>query len=102
MTPAVVKTGEHHDTVEDLIRYAAHAFSRAGVDFRPAKMSRLIRRSYAAGLAQASIHGYLDSAADRLSWGGFELYVNGYADPTGAHAAKNVDNARTQQINTYN
>lgn len=94
-------------TVEELIRYACRRFEQRGIPFPPARMSKLIRKavrtvnSYA---ARRAIDSYLadqenvDSfSADRdndRSWAGFELYVNGYADPTGERAAVNVDNQR--------
>lgn len=79
-------------SVEELLRYAAHRFAAAGAEFRPPRMSRLIR-GVGIHLAKDAIDAYLVKAIDRCdhSWAGFELFVNGYADPTGAHAARNVD-----------
>jgi len=54
-------------------------------------MSRLIRK---AGLqaARGDIDSYLDRVIEARTWAGFELFViGGYADPTGAAAARNVD-----------
>jgi hypothetical protein len=88
----------NHNTVEELLRYAARRFNAAGVGFRPSKMSKLIR-SFAPPMdAKAAIDSYLADKVEAASWAGFELYVLGYADPTGAHAARNVDNERRTVI----
>lgn len=78
-------------SVEELIRYAAHRFAAAGIPFRPPRMSRFIRNLDDITDAKTAIDGYLRDRIESASWAGFELYVNGYADPTGAHAARNVD-----------
>ncbi|WP_339619859.1 hypothetical protein [uncultured Salinibacterium sp.] len=89
-------TTGNHETVEDLTRFAANAFAAAGIEYRPARMSKFIRRIHRAGNeVRAAITRYLDNELDARSWAGFELYaVSGYADPTGARAARNVDRAR--------
>ncbi len=85
-----------YETVEDLIRYAASEFRTVGVDFPPARMSKLIRRevrNHGTARAAAVIDRYLDH--ELVSWADFELYTaRGYADPTGAHAVNNIENAR--------
>lgn len=93
---AFAPTTGNHETVEDLIRYAAHTFDAHGVDYPPAKMSKLIRREQRAGSnVRELIDAYVDRAFRKLSWAGFELFTaSGYADPTGARAAHNVDRAR--------
>lgn len=78
-------------TVEDLIRYAAHRFAAAGFEFRPSRMSRLIRNASRIDIAREAIDAYLFDRLEEMSWSGFELFVNGYADPTGAHAARNLE-----------
>jgi hypothetical protein len=89
-------TTGNHETVEDLTRYAAHTFAAAGVAFRPARMGKLIRSIHrTGGGVRAAINRYLDNGLDARSWAGFELFAaSGYADPTGARAAYNVDRQR--------
>lgn len=89
-------TTGNHETVEELTRFAAQAFAAAGIDYRPARMSKFIRRIHRAGSGvRAAITRYLHNEAEAHSWAGFELYaVTGHADPTGARAAHNVDRAR--------
>jgi hypothetical protein len=87
-------------TVEELIRYAGNRFNAAGVAFQPPRMSRLIRGLADLGNAKQAIDNYLSDRAEAQSWAGFELYVNGgYKDPTGAHAARNVDLQRRAVVN---
>jgi hypothetical protein len=89
-----------HETVEDLIRYAARRFTEAGVEFRPSKMSKLIRNTSRISLAREAIDAYLTDLIDRVgdrSWRGFELFVNGYADPTGAHAVRSLQPGKRWQ-----
>lgn len=78
-------------SVDQLLRYAAHRFASAGVAFRPPRMSRFIRQFPDTATAKDAIDTYLADRLESASWAGFELYANGYADPTGAHAARNVD-----------
>lgn len=91
-------TGQH-ETVESLIRYAASAFTTAGIEFPPSKMSKLIRREHRTRTGpkvRELIDTYLDEQIHARTWTGFELFtITGYADPTGARAAVNVDNARS-------
>lgn len=88
-------TGQH-ETVEDLIRYAAHVFAANGMAYPPSKMSKLIRREHRTnGNVRWLIDAYVSRSLHALSWAGFELFTaSGYADPTGAHAAQNVDRER--------
>jgi len=86
------------ESVESVLRYASYRFSAAGVDFRPSKMSRIIRRAARTfdGGARAAVDTYLNLVVDQALrshlWSGFELYVaSGYADPTGAAAAHHLD-----------
>jgi hypothetical protein len=103
MSPANSVSGETlQPGVEELIRYGVHRFNARGIRFPAARMAKLIRRNIAAHGADAAKH-VIDAyvAQDRgtaRSWAGFELFVNGYADPTGAHAARNVDLARAQAV----
>lgn len=90
-----------HETVEELLRYAARSFEAAHVAFRPSRMSKFIRQRHrvegSASIRQ-SLDSYLDRQVHSLTWAGFELFaIGGYADPTGAHAAQNVDRARGAQ-----
>lgn len=82
-------------TVEALISYAGHAFYNAGVPFRGGRMARLIRSIGSTQQARSIIDTYLADQIEAKSWQGFELYAHGgYADPTGATAARNVDLGR--------
>jgi len=89
-------TTGNHETVEELTRFAAHAFAAAGIEYRPARMSKFIRRIHRAGNGvRAAINRYLDNELEAHSWAGFELFTaSGYPDPTGARAAQNVDRQR--------
>ncbi|MFZ8758626.1 hypothetical protein ACO03V_14515 [Microbacterium sp. HMH0099] len=79
-------------TVEDLIAYAGQRFYLAGIPFKGGRMSRIIRALPSTINARHLIDTYLDRAHEDRSWAGFELYAHGgYRDPTGAHAARNVD-----------
>jgi len=96
---AVTNVSGIHETatVEDLVRYACRRFEQRGVLFRPSRVSKLIRntiRAFDADTAKRAIDSYLAEEEHAQSWAGFELYVNGYADPTGERAAVNVDNQR--------
>lgn len=93
---AFTTTTGQHETVEDLIRYAARAFDAHGIAYPPAKMSKLIRREHRThSNVRGLIDAYIDRAFRSLSWAGFELFTaSGYADPTGARAVHNVDRER--------
>lgn len=78
-------------SVETLIRYAAHRFDAAGIEFRPPRMSRMIR-NVGITMARNAIDAYVIDRISDASWNDFELFVNGYADPTGAFAVRNLDN----------
>lgn len=89
------QTGYHTQTVEDLFRYAAQQFEHARLPFRHTKMSKLIRSELRVGGVDVRriIDAWVDRADHAATWEGFELFAVGcYADPTGAHAAKNIDN----------
>lgn len=88
-------TGQH-ETVEALIRYAVRVFEANGVAYPPSKMSKLIRRQHRSGSnVKQLVDTYVARSLHSLSWSGFELFTaSGYADPTGAHAAQNVDRER--------
>lgn len=94
---SAASTGKY-DTVESLIRYASEVFTVNGVGYSPAKMSKLIRSEIRSSRTGADIRHLVDVFVARemvdLDWRGFELFVNGYADPTGARAAHNVDRER--------
>lgn len=90
-------TGEY-ETVEDLIRYAARSFAECGIEFRPARMSKLIRREVridGVNHAKSLIDRYLGRQLYSREWAGFERYAaQGYRDETGGRAAANVDRER--------
>lgn len=96
LTSATHTTGQH-ETVESLIRYAVERFNRRGIRFPAARMSKLIRRQWRSNgptAARRAVDAYM--AEDRSyvdSWAGFEEFVNGYADPTGELATRNLDRA---------
>jgi len=79
------------NTVEALIRYASMRFTAAGIEYRPSKMSKVIRRASRLTLAREIIDNYLSDRIEDASWRGFELFVNGHADPTAANAARNLE-----------
>lgn len=90
------QTGKH-ETVEDLLRYAATQFDRARLPFQQAKASKLIRRELRSGDIDVRrvIDTWVDQADASATWAGFELFaLGGYADPTAALATVRVDNAR--------
>ncbi|MEV7875559.1 hypothetical protein [Microbacterium sp. NPDC089188] len=85
-------------TVEALISYAGHAFYNAGIPYRGGRMARLIRSIGSTQRARHIIDTYLADQIEAKSWQGFELYAHsGYADPTGATAARNVDLRRNNR-----
>ncbi|WP_169077823.1 hypothetical protein [Microcella alkalica] len=87
------QTGQY-ETVEQLIRYAASEFERVGVEFRPSKASKVIRRAFSLNPAtvRRQIDAYIDREQHKATWRGFELFsATGYADPTAAHALANVE-----------
>ncbi|WP_284252748.1 hypothetical protein [Pseudolysinimonas kribbensis] len=60
-------------------------------------MSKLIRRAYRAGIARDAVDQYLEAFVGRridttagAAWRGFELFVQGHADPTAAHALQSI------------
>lgn len=78
---------------EELVTWACNALYAAGIRPQVTTIRRVIREANRRGgpdAARVAVKSFLDSAFDR-SWTGFELFVNGHADPTGAHAARNVD-----------
>jgi hypothetical protein len=88
-------------TVEDLIRYAAERFNGAGIRLPHTQLIRRIRRTFSetgASAARMMIDGFVIEVGRRryaATWAGFELFTaSGYADPTGARAAANVDRER--------
>lgn len=87
-------------TVESLLRYAAALLESHGIAVRPSQLSRFIRKMPSPAHARDALDIYLSRRVEGASWAGFELFVNGYADPTGAHAARNVDNERREQWNS--
>ncbi|MEV8171068.1 hypothetical protein [Microbacterium sp. NPDC077486] len=95
--PGSTATTGKHETVEELIRYAARVFEANSVAYPPAKMSKLIRAMHRAnGNVRGVINMYVARSLEKLSWAGFELYTaTGVADPTGARAAQNVDRERS-------
>lgn len=104
--PLVAATGTT-TTVEETLRYAARRFEAAGIEFRPPRMVRLIRRA-GRERSQALVDAFIDRerttdhtrAVLHRTWESFELYVNGHADPTAHRALSNVqrerDTGRTQ------
>lgn len=92
---AITPTGQI--TVDELIRYAAHRYAAAGIEFRQARISHVIRR---AGISAARDHvnTYLlkliqekekNAERDRTyAAGGPSEY--GYADPTPARAHEHL------------
>lgn len=95
-------TGQHEaGTVENVIRYAADRFNNAGIAFPHSKLVNRIRRVFRAGghaAATSVVDEFITATGKRhyaATWAGFELFTaTGYADPTGARAAQQVDNAR--------
>jgi hypothetical protein len=107
---AYTTTTEQHESVEDLIRYAAHTYAAAMLSFPASRVSKLIRREFRAG-GPVSAREAVDGEVSRLAWARAHdrrataddrsrqaeadrraLYVDaGYADPTGADAARNLD-----------
>ena len=105
-------TTDHHESVEDLIRYAAHRFAAATLDFPASRMSKLTRRAFREG-GPVAARNAIDAETSRLAWGRAynrhatadarsrqadadrrALYVDaGYVDPVGAEAARNLDAA---------
>lgn len=92
---------EEAGTVEAVIRHAAHRFNDAGIRLPHTQLIRRIRRIYRADgyeAALAVVDGFVIATGKRLyaaTWAGFEKYTaTGYADPTGARAAHNVDRER--------
>lgn len=87
------RTAEEHIsawTMNDLLLYAVRAVEEAGVSVGHTKLVKTIRKAHRLGgirFALVAVGVLIDSK----SWAGFELFVNGYADPTGAHAARNAD-----------
>lgn len=83
-----------YETAEEVIRYAARLFNEAGIAFRPKWMQKIIRRELRLQGTEATcliIERYVARKDHDLSYRSFELFVNGYADPTGAQAAHNMD-----------
>ncbi|WP_394279838.1 hypothetical protein [Microbacterium sp.] len=81
-------------TVDELLRYAAHRFATAGVEFRAPRMSKLIRRA-GLNVAREAIDTHLTELITRedrdRSWDGFEQRATaGYVDPTPALADRNL------------
>ncbi len=103
-------TTEQHESVEDLIRYAAHTHAAAMLTFPASRVSKLIRREYRTG-GPVAARAAVDAEVSRLAWARAHdrqaaaedrsrqahddrraLYVDaGYVDPTGAEAARNLD-----------
>lgn len=88
-------------TAEELIRYAAGRFNAAGIKLPHSQLIRRIRRSFRESGPNATRHlidGFALEVGRRryaATWAGFVLYTaTGYADPTGARAAANVDQQR--------
>lgn len=79
--------------MEELIRYAHTRLSTEGETLPPARVSKLIRRlihrcgERRIDAARVALDDYIESR----TWIRFDLFVNGYVDPTGAHAARNLD-----------
>ncbi len=96
------RTGQDEaGTVEAVIRHAARRFNGAGIRLPHSQLIRRIRRTYREhgyGHAIALVDGFIVATGKRLyaaTWAGFEKYTaTGYADPTGARAAHNVDRER--------
>lgn len=89
MGAAAFSTGT--TSVEELIRYAGYRFAQAGVDFRPPRMTRLIRRAGVA-FARDAVDAYLNDSLNRLdapTWEWFESFAM-HADPTAIAALHNV------------
>lgn len=93
MSSTTIPTG-NTTSVEELLRYAAHRFEAAGVEFRPPRMTRLIRRA-GVTVAREAVENYLDKIIEQESrdktWDDFERRAfTGYADPTPALAHRNL------------
>lgn len=83
-----------YETAEQVLRYAASLFDEAGIVFRPKWMQKIIRRELRLQGTEATVQlveRYVARKDHQLTYQGFELFVNGYADPTGARAARNLD-----------
>jgi hypothetical protein len=79
------------DAMSAALREVSNRLAAARIPFRVPRVSRLIRSFPSPEEAIHAIDTYLSLRGEGESWAGFELYVNGYKDPTGAHAARNVD-----------
>ena len=83
-----------YETAEQVLRYSARLFEEAGITFRPKWMQKVIRRELRVQGTERTVllvERYVARKDHQLTYQGFELFVNGYADPTGAHAARNLD-----------
>lgn len=84
----------------ELVVYAARRSEAEGIPFQHSKVSKMIRaafRSDTPEYARAVVDAFIDERAHERRWAGFQLYTNGVADPTGAHAAQNLDLANAAQ-----
>lgn len=81
-------------SIDQLMRYGMAAAGEIGVEVSPSKMSKVIRRAIRCGGGTLFTAQAIDRFLECRSWAGFEMFVNGYADPTGATAAQRVDNTR--------
>lgn len=91
-------------TVESVIRYAADRFNSAGIRLPHSKLVNRVRRVFrteGATAARGMVDAFIVATGKRLyaaTWAGFELFAaGGYADPTGARAAQNVDRERSSR-----
>lgn len=87
--------------VEAAIRYATRRFNDAGIRLPHTQLVRRIRSTFRAdgyGAVVTMIDQFVIATGKRLyaaTWAGFEMFTTtGYADPTGARAAHNVDRER--------
>lgn len=76
--------------INELLQYGMKAAAEAGVQVGHTKLTKTIRHAHRVGGTRWAINA-IGVLVESKSWQGFELFVNGYADPTGAHAARNVD-----------
>lgn len=94
MTATYTTTTPRHDEagqIEKLLRYAMTVRYDAPVSHT--RMVRIIRKAFRFGGARFALAA-IDQHLHDATWAGLEIYVNGYADPTGALAAQRVDNSR--------